>query len=112
MAHAPATSDTVNIPPGGGSGSAAFDGGDVMQTMLDLSPFSTISVSWWQRTTSTSVGVLFEHSPNKNVNTGGFLADVNEIAAHKSFARTSFWSLAIIMSTCRMQLTDLGSSSH
>jgi hypothetical protein len=63
------------------NGSAQFDGGDIMRTAanLNLTGYKSLSISWHQRVQNASIGVLFEHSPNKNSNPGGFLADVSEI---------------------------------
>ena len=73
--------ESSDVTAGGGAGSAAFDGGDIMQTLatLDLSPYQQLQITWHQRVQTTQIGLLFEHSPNKNDNPGGFLADVNEI---------------------------------
>ena len=82
LANNGATSVTDVAGPQGGAGSALFDGTDIMQTVstLDLSGYQSVTVTWLQRVNTTSLGVLFEHSPNKNSNPGGFLADVNELA--------------------------------
>ena len=79
-AGALAAQSTTDSPGAFSAGSAHFDGGDIMQTIaqMDLHTYSALTVSWWQRNQTTTTGVLFEHSPNKNSAMGGFLADVNE----------------------------------
>ena len=71
----------------GGAGSALFDGNDIMQTIstLDLSGIQQLRITWHQRVQNTNIGILFEHSPNKNNAPGGFLADVNEVAVGVGF---------------------------
>jgi hypothetical protein len=69
------------------NGSALFDGGDIMRTAtnLDLSAYSSLSISWYQRNQTPNLAVLFEHSQNKNSNPGGWLADVNELGPGVGF---------------------------
>jgi len=65
---------------GSGDGSASFGGNDILNTLstLNLTAFQQLEITWQQRTTMTGIGLLFEHSANKNNSPGGFLADVNE----------------------------------
>jgi hypothetical protein len=78
---AAAVLDETNVHEG--SGSALFSGGQIMQTIstLDLSGYSAVSIAWSQRVPNTTIGILFEHSADKNVNPGGILATVSEPAS-------------------------------
>lgn len=58
-----------------GLGSASFNGSAIMQTVgkLDLSPYKSVTVSWWQKSSSTTDGILCEHTPDSSTqNFGGF----------------------------------------
>lgn len=72
------------VPSGTGStGSAEFDGADIMRTVnsLDLSGFESITVSWYQFVDNGKVAIMFEHSPDTNTNVGGFELTVNEMSS-------------------------------
>lgn len=53
-----------------GSGSAQFNGSAIMQTIgkLDLSPYKTVTVSWWQKSSSADDGILCEHTSDSSAN--------------------------------------------
>ncbi len=75
-----AATPSGDVGTGGGSGSALFDGGDVMNTLasLDLTPYRHLKISWMQKQTALGgVKVLFEHTTNYNNTDGAFLATVN-----------------------------------
>jgi len=80
---ATSVADDFDGAGGASTGSALFDGDDILGTInaLDLSGSSRIRVSWWARVDATSIGVAFEHSINNNANAGGFISTVNEDAA-------------------------------
>ncbi len=64
-----------------GTGVASFDGvNDWMRTAanLDLSPYSQIRVSWWQKVAAASAGIVWEHSPSFVGEPGAIIADVND----------------------------------
>lgn len=51
-----------------GLGSASFNGSAIMQTVgkLNLSPYKSVTVSWWQKSSSTTDGILCEHTPDSS----------------------------------------------
>jgi len=57
-----------------GTGSASFDGTDIMNTLssLDLTAASAITIEWFGKTTDTDA-IVFEHSPNYNLTEGAFI---------------------------------------
>lgn len=70
------------VGPSGGAGSALFDGSAVLRTTLplDLTAFSHIRVSWWQRLQSTNTAlVVYEHTTNFANNLGAFMVNVNRV---------------------------------
>jgi hypothetical protein len=74
---------STDAPTGSGLlGSASFDGTNILGVgtsgPINLSPYSSLHITWWQKVTSDSIGVLFEHSVNYNNNPGGFIAYVND----------------------------------
>ncbi len=80
-----------DVPPGGGSGSAYFNGTSAsMQTAatLDLTPYKHISISWWQKVQTSNLAVLWEHSENYNSYPGGLIADVNESGYSPAYVAT------------------------
>ena len=83
LSNAGATSSGDVAPGAPGSGSAEFDGGDIMQTIgtLDLSPYRHIRVSWWQKVTSDAVGLPWEQTANYNSHPGAIVSSVNEYGA-------------------------------
>jgi len=72
-----------DVPPQiGGNGSAFFDGTAVLQTTasLDLTAFSHIRISWWQRIQTTDVSrIVYEHTPNYTQVSGAFMTNINSI---------------------------------
>ena len=98
---------SLDAPIGSGlSGSASFDGTQILSVStsgkIDMSPYSHIRVSWWQKVQSNATGVLFEHgSLLSNGTVGGFFADVNEnssdgggtgAAAYNTVSDLGVWS--------------------
>ncbi len=64
-----------------GTGVACFDGmDDWMATVdaIDLSLYSDLSISWWQKISSEATAIVWEHSPSFISNPGGIVADVND----------------------------------
>ena len=81
--NGPGVTSSADTPTGSGlSGSASFDGSHILGVgtsgPIDLSPYSHIRVSWWQKVQGDNTGVLFEHTTNYNNHPGGFVASVNE----------------------------------
>jgi len=78
LVNSSATSVT-DVPTGGGTGSALFDGNDFLSTTasLDLTSHRKIRVSWFQRLQGAGLGIVFEHGPNYNGQNGAFLALAN-----------------------------------
>lgn len=89
---------STDTPPGGGSGSAYFDGSTgttpFLRTTnnLNLSPYKNIAISWWQKVDTSATAIVWEHSANYNLNEGGLIAVLNEPAnlpAYVSMRRVS-----------------------
>ncbi len=83
LSNSGAVSDSDVAAGATGSGSAYFDGGDIMQTVgtLDLTPYRHIRVSWWQKTTTDAVGLPWEQTTNYNSHVGAIVSSVNEYGA-------------------------------
>ena len=64
----------------GGDGSAGFDGYSFFNTVdtLDLSPYRTLRISWYQQVIGPETGMIWEHSPNFINNPGAIVCDVYE----------------------------------
>lgn len=67
---------SADVTTGGGSGSAHFDGNDLLvtETPLDLTPYRHVRISWLQRVQAGPYGIIYEHSANWNVYPGTLMA--------------------------------------
>lgn len=82
---------SADAPAGSGlAGSASFDGTNILGVgtsgPIDLSPYSHIRISWWQKVTSDNLGIVLEDSTNYNHSPGGFLVTANEGTAGTGYA--------------------------
>lgn len=66
-------------PADGSTGSARFNGANIMSTVetLDLSSYDRVRVTWWQQIEDPFGEILFEHSADMNANKGAFFATAN-----------------------------------
>lgn len=87
---------STDVGTGGGSGSASFDGGDVLRTAatLDLTPYRHLRISWLQKQTASSgVKVVFEDTTNFNSTDGAFLSAVNSDLSGTDASTTAYVNL-------------------
>ena len=75
-----------DVTAGGGAGSAAFDGGDWLQTAgtLNLTPYRNIEISWMVRKQGDAVGIVYEHTANYNTTPGAFIGVLNGDVAQRN----------------------------
>lgn len=90
-------SQSTDTPPGGGIGSAYFDGSSgsnaFMRTTsnLNLAPYKYIAIDWWQKVDTTSTAIVWEHSADYKNYDGGLVEVLNEsnyLPAYVSMRRT------------------------
>lgn len=77
---------------GTGNHVASFNGASWLQTAnaLDLSPYSALRISWWQKVNSDVASILWEHSETFLHTPGSIVADVNDAGPGEGFA--GVWS--------------------
>lgn len=74
------TASSTDAPTGSGlSGSASFSGAQGLYAGIDLSGYSHIRVSWWQKVKTNDASVLFEYGYDAGRYGGGFTAAVNSL---------------------------------
>jgi hypothetical protein len=87
LGNAGVTRGTTTVT--GTGGSAYFGGaqnGFWTSSVLDLSSYRHLKVTWAQLVQGNSMAMVFEHSADTNANSGGFSVDVNEPAAGSGLA--------------------------